>query len=99
MSAVYLYACVCVCVYSVKEMQVNENNRTRMRCQVPFELPKKVEFAWRFAAEVMAMHTLLCFSKRQINILQTKLTVVQPDLCNSNGKMLNELQSWLGQQK
>lgn len=48
---------------SVKEMQVGENNRTRMWCKVPFELPTNVEVAWRFAEEVTGEHNLLAFKK------------------------------------
>ncbi|KAJ8005293.1 hypothetical protein DPEC_G00145130 [Dallia pectoralis] len=56
----YVYNCI-TCQYDscefpldcpVKEITVEENNRTRMRCDVPFPLPYNIEVVWRFAEEV-----------------------------------------------
>ncbi|XP_019897003.1 sperm acrosome membrane-associated protein 6 isoform X2 [Esox lucius] len=56
----YVYNCI-TCQYDscefpldcpVKELTVIENNRTRMRCDVPFPLPYEIEVVWRFAEEI-----------------------------------------------
>ncbi|XP_030014252.1 sperm acrosome membrane-associated protein 6 [Sphaeramia orbicularis] len=36
----------------VEEIKVMENSRTRMWCNVPFDLPNDIEIIWRFAEEV-----------------------------------------------
>ncbi|KAM9723719.1 sperm acrosome membrane-associated protein 6 [Menidia menidia] len=36
----------------VEEMKVLENSRSRMWCDVPFDLPNDIEVIWRFAEEV-----------------------------------------------
>lgn len=78
-----------MCVYSVKEMQVNENNRTRMQCQVPFELPKNVEVAWRFAEEVTGEHTLLAFKKDRLIFFKRSVLSFSLTYGKKQRKMLN----------
>lgn len=37
---------------SVEEIEVMENSRSRLWCDVPFDLPADIEVIWRFAEGV-----------------------------------------------
>ncbi|XP_035607432.1 sperm acrosome associated 6 isoform X4 [Oncorhynchus keta] len=56
----YVYNCI-TCQYDscefpldcpTKNITVMENNRTQMRCDVPFPLPYEMKVVWRFAEEI-----------------------------------------------
>ncbi|XP_055760664.1 sperm acrosome associated 6 isoform X2 [Salvelinus fontinalis] len=63
----YVYNCI-TCQYDscefpldcpTKNTTVMENNRTQMRCDVPFPLPYEMKVVWRFAEEVVVGHSEL----------------------------------------
>lgn len=59
MTVIFVRVCLLACVWvggnvfvSVEEIEVMENSRSRMWCNVPFDLPNEIEVIWRFAEEV-----------------------------------------------